>query len=214
MRSRAIIDEETRVFKVTLNKLAPTNYEKLSEELRKMIKPDLIEDLSQLILDRASVEVKFLPLYANLSRDLSRDCGEFKRRLLETCQDYYEQHAKTVDKKPSDKKKLLGCLRFIGQLNKIKLLSDKVIIRCIDDLLDGGEDCIEGACHLMSSCSELFTLSRYETEARKWMEKLKEMRTSLSSRVRFMVLDLEEARELKLHALEKSEAPGVVTRLN
>lgn len=84
IRSRDIIDEETRVFKVTLNKLAPTNYAKLSEELRKMIKPDLIEDLSQLILDRASAETKFLPLYANLSRDLSLDSAEFKRKLIET----------------------------------------------------------------------------------------------------------------------------------
>lgn len=84
MRSRTVIDEETRLFKVTLNKLAPTNYDKLSEELRKMIKPDLIDDLSQFIMDRASVETKYLPVYADLSRDLSRDCIEFKRRLIET----------------------------------------------------------------------------------------------------------------------------------
>lgn len=133
--------------------------------------------------------------------------------MLDRCQDYYEQHAKTGDKKPNDRKKLLGCLRFIGQLNVIKLICDKVIIRCVDDLLDGDEDCIEGACHLLSSCSELFTSKRYEAEVRNWMEKLKEMRAGLSSRIRFMVMDLEEARQLKLHVIEKSEAPGVVVRL-
>jgi hypothetical protein len=84
LRSRAIIDEETRVFKVTLNKLAPTNYDKLSVELKKLIKPDLIDNLSQLMLDRASAETKYQPLYANLCRDLSSDCVGFKRRLLET----------------------------------------------------------------------------------------------------------------------------------
>jgi hypothetical protein len=84
LRSRAIIDEETRVFKVTLNKLAPTNYDKLSVELKKLIKPDLIDNLSQLMVDRAAAETKYQPLYASLCRDLASDCTGFKRRLLET----------------------------------------------------------------------------------------------------------------------------------
>lgn len=107
----------------------------------------------------------------------------------------------------------MGCLRFIGQLNQIKLISDRVIIRCVDDLLDGGETCIEGACHLLSCCSDLSTSPRHEAVVKKWMTRLKEMRAGLSSRIRFMVMDLEEARELKMHALEKSEAPSVVMRL-
>jgi hypothetical protein len=132
--------------------------------------------------------------------------------VLGRCQDFYEDHVKVVDKQPSDRKKLLGCLRFIGHLNQIKLLCDKVILHCVDDLLSGGEDCIEGACHLLSSCNELFTSTRYEAEVRNWMEQLKEIRAGLSSRLRFMVMDLEEARELRMHAHEKSEAPCVVMR--
>jgi hypothetical protein len=69
-----------RKVKITLNKLAPTNFDKLKAELSEIIKNgrDLVKELAQLIFDKAWSEVRYSSMYANLCSYINQQYGEFE----------------------------------------------------------------------------------------------------------------------------------------
>jgi hypothetical protein len=69
-----------RKVKITLNKLAPTNFDKLKVELSEIIKHgrDLVKELAQLIFDKAWSETRYASIYANLCHFINQQYGEFE----------------------------------------------------------------------------------------------------------------------------------------
>ena len=103
----------------------------------------------------------------------------FRRLLLNKCRDEFENRAaisamveKNAAKNPDAdaeevrylaKRKMLGNIKFIGELGKLQIVQDSILHRCCEQLLvgrrklpiaDQAED-LECLCHLMRTCGRL-----------------------------------------------------------
>mmetsp|Transcript_12208 Transcript_12208/g.23152 ORF Transcript_12208/g.23152 Transcript_12208/m.23152 type:complete len:674 (+) Transcript_12208:2529-4550(+) len=226
-----------RKVKITLNKLAPTNFDKLKVELCEIIKNgrDLVKELAQLIFDKAWSETRYTSMYANLcsfinneygifefgetSNESRRNKNGFRKNILTMCQDIFETE---LELKPAEdledqhaklKKKILGNVRFIGELYKVKILKSNILLECIKQLLlerEGSinEDKLEGAIILLRTCGttlELKTLIKSANEAFDTLESFKER---VSLRLKFLIMNLQD---LRMNSwVEVNEGPKTV----
>lgn len=211
-----------RNIKITLNKLSPTNLDKLKEQLLEIGKESVnsLIFLVQCIFEKAWSEVKYTQMYANLCKFLKEkfDCYSFpelameagytkrnlfKYELLEKCESSFTQ-AQSDDfiglgqeeieaKKALNKKKTLGNVRFIGELFKVELITSKVILNCVDELINKGsldEINLEGACILLSTGGNSFERQKLIKETNRIFRSLEEMmkKESLSSKIKFKIM--------------------------
>jgi translation initiation factor 4G len=157
-------DKIKRSIKSTLNKVLPTNLEKLQEQLLEIGKQTTnnLIFLVECIFDKAWSEVKYTQTYANLCKflkerfegyvfaELENDPNFVKRNLfkyelLERCQQAFTSNPdenysnlppdQIEVKKEQNKKKTLGNVRFIGELFKVGLITSKVILNCAEHLI-------------------------------------------------------------------------------
>lgn len=189
----------------------------------------ILEGIILLIFEKALEEPKYSSLYAQLCHrlcedspnfDTSSNVTTFRRLLLNKCQDEFENrsHAtEAFDKKDvrlTDeeceqyhivKKKMLGNIKFIGELGKLAMLHEGILHKCIKQLLekkknsqlkDMSED-LECLCQIMRTIGP-----RIDTpKARAWMDQYFErinqfaLNEDLVSRIRFMLQDVIELRE-------------------
>ena len=157
-------DKIKRIIKSTLNKVLPTNLEKLQEQLLETGKQSTnnLIFLVECIFEKAWSEVKYTQTYANLCKYLKEKFegfilpglendpafakkNLFKYELLERCQNAFTQNpaedfqdlpAEQIEaKKEQNKKKTLGNVRFIGELFKVGLITSKIILQCAEHLI-------------------------------------------------------------------------------
>lgn len=150
-----------------LNKLSLTKFDKLSDafiETGVGRNENCLRGAIQLIVKKAQDEPHFAAMYASLCLKLSKtpvDFEEpgknkkFKKMLLTECQKEFEEEmdvkiSKAIEgiendedkeiKKTLVKKHYLGHMRFIGELYKGDLISAKIMIFLLPQLLDGRDD--------------------------------------------------------------------------
>lgn len=225
-----------RKIKITLNKLTPTNVEKLKTQLLALAQESLdsLDLLAEGIFDKAWAEIKYTSMYASLcsycskafqafkfSEDTSIK-NEFKNALLlyvEQCFKNKEQADYTglapdvmEEKLIIRKKKIEGNVRFIGELFNVGLITAKIILFCVDNLLNSEhgnyetvnltehefiEEDVYGVCILLETGA--FKLDHPKIVD--WTDKIygflaRMMETRpLSSRVRFRIMNLIEDRK-------------------
>jgi len=202
-----------------------------------------------LIFEKALEEPKYSALYAQLCHRLCEDSPNFdsqsnvttfRRLLLNKCQDEFENrsHAtEAFDKKDVRlteeeceqyhivKKKMLGNIKFIGELGKHEMLHEGILHKCIKQLLekkknsqlkDMSED-LECLCQIMRTIGP-----RIDTpKARAWMDQYFERinqfasNSDLPSRIRFMLQDVIELRDnnWKPRAIAKEQGPKTITQI-
>ncbi|RUS87631.1 hypothetical protein EGW08_004616, partial [Elysia chlorotica] len=235
-----------------LNKLTPEKFDKLSLELLNVgIETQVIlRGIILLIFEKALEEPKYSSLYAQLCHRLCEDSpnfdpptssvNTFRRLLLTRCQDEFENrsHAtEAFDKKDvlltEDeqeqyhivKKKMLGNIKFIGELGKLEMLHENILHRCIKQLLekkknsqlkDMSED-LECLCQIMRTIGP-----RIDTpKARAWMDQYFERinyfadNGDLPSRIRFMLQDVIELRNnnWKPRKIASENGPKTITQI-
>ena len=101
----------------------------------------------------------------------------FKRLLLKKCKDEFENRVQIAqeyekstanneleeDSKYMAKRKMLGNIKFMGELGKLEIVHDTILHRCCEQLLvgrkkqpisDQAED-LECLCHLMKTCGRI-----------------------------------------------------------
>jgi hypothetical protein len=167
MKLTGTVEEQEKIkrsIKSTMNKVLPTNLNKLREQLLETGKQSTnnLIVLVQCIFEKAWSEVKYTEMYANLCKflkeklegycfpELEHDSNYgkrnlFKYELLERCQNVFTQapsedysglSPEDIDsRKEIIKKKTLGNVRFIGELFKVGLITTKVILGCVDSLI-------------------------------------------------------------------------------
>eukprot|EP01116_Phalansterium_solitarium_P020284 TRINITY_DN5921_c0_g1_i3.p1 TRINITY_DN5921_c0_g1~~TRINITY_DN5921_c0_g1_i3.p1 ORF type:complete len:1539 (-),score=551.85 TRINITY_DN5921_c0_g1_i3:66-4682(-) len=152
--------------------------------------------------------------------------NSFRRLLLNRCQEEFESSTHAAYKQQTDlsdatqlsrlerqeaedkllllKKRMLGNIQFIGELFKIKLLSEKIMHECVRALLGHIEqpdiDDIEALCKLLSGIGQKLD----HDKARPYMDQyfsrvdaLALKKDSLPSRIIFMLENLQELRNNK-----------------
>lgn len=158
-------EKAQKQIKITLNKLTPSNFNKLKEELLSLSIQDTenLTYLVQTIFQKAVTEIKYTPTYALLCKFLlegyhkyqfqaegyeskQRKNNLFRRALLQLCQNLFEFNPQEEDfdnlssedaqiKRDKLKKKILGNVRLIGELYKLDVILNKIALRCIEDLI-------------------------------------------------------------------------------
>jgi len=119
-------------------------------EQKKALSVDVIKSTMALVLDKASTEPHFAELYATFSARISTQHKMFKKILLALCQDEFAKSEKAIceidlpqDCDPAERemeilrvrKKTFGLMIFIGELYKMRMLKEHIMIHCLESLL-------------------------------------------------------------------------------
>lgn len=157
----------------------------------------------------------------------------FKRLLLDKCQEEFERgerEAAEADSMEEDgavklsegkreemrlqaRRRMLGNIRLIGELYKKKMLTERIMHECIQKLLGQyqtpDEEDIESLCKLMSTIGEMIDHSKAKDYMDAYFDMMTTManNTDLSTRVRFMLMDIIDLRKNKWQQRRKVEGP-------
>jgi translation initiation factor 4G len=196
--------------------------------------------LIQQLFEKALKEPTFCKLYAELCAHLCermandkiefKDESEqstgksitFKRALLNQCQTEFEKVTKAVGADgctaavaaatacPLARRRMLGNIRFIGELFKQSLLTENIIHGCILQLLGDQElpveDNVEALCKLLSTIGQQMEHMKQVKIYFLRMESLA-MNSNISSRHRFLVQEVLELRENDWTERRQQEGP-------
>lgn len=190
-----------------------------------------------LIFEKALDEPKYSSMYAQLCRRLCEEAPSFeptgsgvpcwfqtfRRLLLKKCQDEFENRSKATeayDKKDGPlttdeeeqrsvvKHKMLGNIKFIGELGKLDMLHETILHKCIKQLLEkkkrhGGlrdmaED-LECLCQIMRTTGRNLDTDKAKSLMNQYFDRMKQLagNQELPSRIRFMLQDVLELRDHK-----------------
>ena len=243
-------EAKQRQLRAILNKLTPENFDDLFEQMIDMDieDADTLRGVVAQIFDRAIMEPTFCEMYAEFYYYLSQQSPVFmddngkmitlKRLLVNKCQEEFErkerdhEEASKIDvvkqseveseeKRIKARKRMLGNIRLIGELYKVKILPEKIIHHCIQELLcpnqNPDEEDVEALCVLMSTTGE--TLDDHPKTKKIldiYFEKMENLSndTKLSLRVRFMVKDTIDLRENKWQLRRKVEGPKKIEEVH
>ena len=123
----------------------------------------LLEGAIDIIVDKAQMEQHFGSMYADLCLKIAltpiAELGDegkgtqFKKSLLQRCQAEFERDQKHVleelsvlpegereEKIGLSRKRYVGHMKFVGQLFRVNLLSDKIMHCCVQDLFAKPEE--------------------------------------------------------------------------
>ncbi|KAM4723192.1 LOW QUALITY PROTEIN: eukaryotic translation initiation factor 4 gamma 2 [Rhinophrynus dorsalis] len=216
-----------------LNKLAPEKFDKLCLELLNVgVDSKLIlKGVILLIVDKALEEPKYSSLYAELCLRLAEDAPNFdgpadgqpgqkqsttfRRLLISKLQDEFENRSRNVevyDKRVPEEEeqraiakiKMLGNIKFIGELGKLDLIHESILHKCIKTLLekkkrvqlkDMGED-LECLCQIMRTVGPRLDHEKAKSLMDQYFARMCALKSSkdLPSRIRFLQ-DTVELRE-------------------
>jgi len=188
-----------------------------------------------LIFEKALDEPKYSSMYAQLCKRLSEHAPNlepqeskittFKRLLLNKCKDEFENRAalsSAYEKRAGAggelseteeearflaKRKMLGNIKFIGELGKLEMLHDSILHRCAEQLLvgrrkqsinDQTED-IECLAHLMKTCGRILDSAKAKMRMDQYFERIGGLiaNPEIPTRIKFLLQDVIDMRENK-----------------
>jgi hypothetical protein len=165
-----------------LDKFTLANFEKLSDDLVKLevVNPEELKGIASIIFDKALEQPRLYALLCNKIQHLlpkfpNPECTgqekalSFKRFLLNTCQQEFEQAGECEGLQEANetegqhavklrtmRMRMLGNIKFIGELFAQKLLNEIIMHECITRLLKSkDQDHFECLCTLMATIGKL-----------------------------------------------------------
>jgi len=215
-----------------LNKITPEKFEKLSGDIQNIIghgSPTVFKGVILLIFEKAIDEPKYSSMYAQLCKRLSEDAPNFeppgskittfKRLLLINCRDEFENRAAisaTFERKSGTltgeeeeakflaKRKMLGNIKFIGELGKLEMLHDSTIHKCCEHLLVGrkkqpifeqAED-LECLAHLFKTCGRIIDSPKAKLLVDQYFQRIQSVINNheTPTRIKFLLQDVIDLR--------------------
>uniref|UniRef100_A0A182P600 Eukaryotic translation initiation factor 4 gamma 2 n=1 Tax=Anopheles epiroticus TaxID=199890 RepID=A0A182P600_9DIPT len=232
LTEEARIDSVFRKVRGILNKLTPEKFQKLSDELLKLDlnSSKILNGVILLIFDKALDEPKYSSMYAQLckriQKELETDIDKsksttFLQILLNVCRDKFEnrvQYSEKIinsestltddleEKKNVAKQKILGNVKFIGELYKLGMLVEAHLHKMLRSLFTNkSSSSTEKNCEDMECLAQLIRTcgKNLDTELGKQlmdqyferMEKYSQSQSMFPPRIRFILRDLIELRK-------------------
>ncbi|KAI0079837.1 hypothetical protein K474DRAFT_1658664 [Panus rudis PR-1116 ss-1] len=118
------------------------------------------------------------------------------------------------------KRQGLGLVKFIGELFKLQMLTERIMHECIKKLLSNvdnpEEEEIESLCKLMTTVGQLLDTPKARAHMDVYFTRMKELAKSpnVNSRMTFMLLDLIELRERKWVPRNQVAAPTTIAAVH
>ncbi|KAK8944733.1 Eukaryotic translation initiation factor 4G [Platanthera zijinensis] len=194
------------------------------------------------IFDKALTEPTFCEMYADFCLHLATALPDFveenekitfRRLLLNKCQEEFERGEREQaeadradeegeiqqtedereEKRIRARRRMLGNIRFIGELYKKKMLTDRIMHECMKTLLgqyqNPDEENIEALCKLMSTIGAMIDHIEAKKHMDAYFDRITMLSTNqkLSSRLRFMLKDTIDLRKNKWRQRRKVEGP-------
>lgn len=218
-----------------LNKITPEKFEKLIADILNIIGQGsnvVFKGVIVLIFEKALDEPKYSSMYAQLCKRLAEHAPNleppdsktttFKRLLLNKCKDEFENRAtlssayekrttalsqEEQEGKFMAKRKMLGNIKFIGELGKLEMLHDSILHRCAEQLLvgrrkqslnDQTED-IECLAHLMKTCGRILDSIKAKMRMDQYFDRIRAIinNPEMPTRIKFLLQDVVEMRNNK-----------------
>ncbi|XP_063379747.1 eukaryotic translation initiation factor 4 gamma 2 [Cydia fagiglandana] len=208
-----------------LNKLTPEKFQKLSDDLLglELDSDKVLKGVILLIFEKALDEPKYSSMYAQLCKRLSEEAPNleppgqpctFRLLLLNKCRAEFENRAQAFaafeeralapeeeERRHLAKCKMLGNIKFIGELGKLEILAESILHRCIQNLLarraaaDHHED-LECLAQLVRTCGRVLDSERGRGLMDQYFARIETLSHSqeLQPRIRFMLRDVVELR--------------------
>ncbi|KAK0486244.1 armadillo-type protein [Armillaria novae-zelandiae] len=118
------------------------------------------------------------------------------------------------------KRQGLGLIKFIGELFKLQMLTERIMHECVKKLLGSvenpEEEGIESLCKLLTTVGQLLDTSKARAHMDVYFSRMKELTKSLnvSSRMQFMLQDILELRERKWVSRNAVAAPTTLAQIH
>ncbi|KAJ1530338.1 hypothetical protein ONE63_005252 [Megalurothrips usitatus] len=214
-----------------LNKLTPEKFQKLSDDLLaiQLDTSTILKGVILLIFEKALDEPKYSSMYAQLCKRLSEEAPNFEPEgkpctflllLLNKCRTEFENRAQATkaferndgiqltteeeERRTLAKRKMLGNIKFIGELGKLGILAERVLHECIQQLLldskkkivkEAAED-LECLSQIMCTCGRLLDSEMARGLMNQYFTRMKVLAENpeLPRRIRFMLRDVIELR--------------------
>ncbi|CAG8488138.1 4877_t:CDS:2 [Acaulospora colombiana] len=161
----------------------------------------------------------------------------FRKYLLNRCQENFEKGWKVNIPVPSNekgepdlmsdeyytaakaKRHGLGLIRFIGELFKLSMLTERIMHECIKKLLSNKnpeEEEMESLCKLLTTVGQQLDHANAKTHMDAYFSRMDEMSKNmkLSSRIRFMILDVIELRSNNWVPRRDNNAPKTIAEIH
>ncbi|XP_074039402.1 N-acetyltransferase 1 [Leptinotarsa decemlineata] len=161
-------------------------------------------------------------MYAQLCKRLSEEAPNFEPAdqpctfrvlLLNKCKVEFENRAAALEyngavnlseeeeeRRQLAKLKMLGNIKFIGELGKLEILSESILHRCIKELLvrrgdDPSED-LECLCQIMRTCGRILDTDKGKNLMNQYFQRMKMLTENqdLQPRIKFMLKDVIDLR--------------------
>ena len=202
------------------------------------------------IFDKALMEPTFCEMYAQFCVKLAGDLPEFtekdekitfKRVLLNKCQEEFERGEREQEEAEKDeeehveikmtaeereekrlkaRRRMLGNIRFIGELYKKSMLTERIMHECIKKLLgdiqNPDEEDVEALCKLMSTIGRIIDHHKAREHIDAYFRRMETLsnNTKLSSRLRFMLKDCIELRRNGWQERRKVDGPKKIDEVH
>eukprot|EP00033_Pygsuia_biforma_P001105 GCRY01001257.1.p1 GENE.GCRY01001257.1~~GCRY01001257.1.p1 ORF type:complete len:1264 (+),score=428.22 GCRY01001257.1:287-4078(+) len=227
-----VVQDLIRDMKGILNKITPESFNKLSKSILDsgIFSDEVLRNVIFLVFDKAISEPNFSSMYAKLCLNISTQARsaakdhqgntvlgagkKFKRYLLNKCQEEFENQPPPKDDEQFEanmkvyKRRMLGNIKFIGELFKNGMLTTSIMFECTtrllgDDFLTSiDEDFTEGLCKLLTTIGEKLEKECSAAKRKSDLDHVfnqltqaKDLKDQLSSRLRFMIEDLLQLRQ-------------------
>jgi len=191
--------------KSMLNKITKEKFLALSLEIKTLFEDQIhddkqIQECAESILEKAIQESGYSSLYAQLCQYLSQERETFKTALLRTCQITFQKALDCRDCRDWRGKRMLGCVCIIGELYNINLIPSKIVFCDVAQRLvvEKSEESVESLCQLFTRTGhKMDEHSTVTVNLNIYMELMEKFQKdqALSSRVRFLTLDLLDLRK-------------------
>ncbi|KAK9315747.1 armadillo-type protein [Lipomyces starkeyi] len=166
--------------------------------------------------------------------DLARGGALFRKYLLSKCQEQFEKGWKVNDetaettaevlteeyyKVAAIKRKGLGLVRFVGELYILDMLSEKIMHRCIQNLLVAhpSEEEVESLCGLLRTIGAKLDNDRFHREhVDIYFSRMKDIleKEKLSSRIKFMIMDIFDLRKAQWKTKNDDKGPKTIQQIH
>ncbi|KAI6046359.1 armadillo-type protein [Pisolithus marmoratus] len=118
------------------------------------------------------------------------------------------------------KRQGLGLIKFIGELFKLQMLTERIMHECVKKLLstveNAGEEEIESLCQLLRTVGQLLDVPKARAHMDVYFQRIRELCKSLdvSPRMQSMLLDLIELRDRKWQSPDVMNAPTTLAAVH
>jgi len=237
-----------RKMKAILNKLTVEKFDALSEQLCDCgIRTDAhIMTLMREVFEKATTQHHFIDMYTKLciklhewtsEKGLVSESGEkvsFKRLLLDQCQNSFETYLRppegldeltgeeAFEARVKYKRQMLGNMKFVAQLLIHKVLSSKIILTCVTELLQSqSEETLETLCVFLTAVGPVFDHSGFkgQEEFARVFSTMKDLACSKSDvapRIKCLmrdVMDLRASGWTRRHTHNQPEGPKALSEV-